>query len=225
MSTTTSTTGTVSTPPADLWETMRTARATRSFRAEPVDLDVLARCLEAATWAPSGGNQQPWRFVVLQSPEARRAVAVGAERALATIARTYGLSRPAPDDQSQRARMARVLFDLHEGAATVPAPVLFCTRGTPGTPPLLVGASIYPAMQNFLLAARASGLGALVTGWHETAPSELREAVRVPDDWQLAALLAVGWPARGFGPVRRRPLADVSALDTWDTPLVTADQA
>jgi nitroreductase len=204
----------------DVWETMRTARAFRTYRPEPVPDELLARCLEAATWAPSGGNAQPWRFVVLRSPDARQALAVGAVRSLETIKKNYGLERPAPDDDSPRARMSRALYDLHERAADVPVAVLFCSRFLPNVPVLLQGANIYPAMQNFLLAARASGLGALVTGWHEGAPDELRAAVGVPDDWHLAALVVVGWPKAEHGPVRRRPVSQVTALDTWDEPLV-----
>ncbi|MCW2622914.1 MAG: nitroreductase [Frankiales bacterium] len=206
----------------DVWETMRTARAFRTYRPDPVSDETLTRCLEAATWAPSGGNQQPWRFVVLRSPEVRQALAVGAMRSLAIIEENYGLTRPAPGDDSRQAKMSRALFNLHEGAADVPAAVLFCTRFLPRTPVLLQGANIYPAMQNFLLAARATGLGTLVTGWHEGAPDELRAAVGVPEEWHLAGLVVAGWPKGTHGPVRRKPVAQVTRLDTWDQPLVAA---
>jgi len=204
----------------DVWAAMRSARATRRFTSRPVDDVLLGRCLEAATWAPSGGNQQPWRFVVLRSPEARAALELGAARALATIERTYGLTRPDPVDDSPRARTDRAMFALHDGAAAVPAAVLFCVGPQPNVPPLLEGASIYPAMQNFLLAARACGLGTCVTGWHVDAEAELRAAVGVPGPWRLAALIVVGWPAGRHGPVRRRPVSRVACLDRWDQPLL-----
>lgn len=206
---------------SDLWEAMRTNRAFRRFTDEPVDAALLAECLEAATWAPSGGNQQPWRFVVLRSAESRAALQAGASRALDTIKQVYRLDqRPAADDTSPRARMARALFDLHEDAAHVPAAVLLCARPLPMTTPLLQGANIFPAMQNFLLAARSKGLGTLVTGWHVGGEPELRASVGVPADWDLAGLVVAGWPIGTFGPVRRKPLAQVSALDTWDRPLL-----
>lgn len=138
----------------DLWEAMSTARSIRRFRPEPIDDAVLTRCLQAATWAPSGGNQQQWRFVVLRSPAAREALAIGAAHGLAAVQRAYGLQRPRPDDHSPQARSNRATFALHDAAADVPAAVLFCVRGQPEVPPLAQGASIYPAMQNFLLAAR-----------------------------------------------------------------------
>lgn len=201
---------------ADLFDMMRTARAIRRFRPDPVDDALLARCLEAATWAPSGGNQQPWHFVVMTSPEARAAMAAGAARALAVITQVYRLERPAPDDDSRRARGARATFELHDGAATVPAAVLFCVRDQPNTPPLALGASIFPAMQNFLLAARASGLGACVTGWQVDGEPEIRAALGVPAEWHLASLVIVGWPAGRHGPVRRRPVREVASVNRWD---------
>jgi nitroreductase len=201
---------------SDVWEVMRTARAIRRFADRPVGDDVLLRCLEAATWAPSGGNQQPWRFVVLDSDEARAAIGIAAAGALDVIQRIYRMERPDPKDSSARARADRAVFDLHDRAATVPAAVLFTMRPQPSVPAMFQGASIFPAMENFLLAARAVGLGALVTGWHATGEADLRSAVGIPDEWLLAALVVVGWPEGGHGPVRRKPAAEVVARDRWD---------
>src|SRR5437588_977438 len=105
---------------SDLWQTLRTTRAIRRFDTRDVPDSMLLTCLEAATWAPSGGNQQPWRFVVLRSPDARDALAKGAERALDTIQRVYRLTRPAPEDSSTRARASRATFAFHDGARVVP---------------------------------------------------------------------------------------------------------
>lgn len=203
----------------DLREVMRTARSIRRFTDAPVDDGILRRCLEAATWAPSGGNQQPWRFVVLRSPEARAAITEGARGALEVTQHVYRLERPAPDDRSPRARSARAVFELHDGAATVPAAVLFAVRHQRGATPLLQGASVYPAMQNFLLAARIERLGTVITGWHVAGEAGLRAAVGVPDEWMLAALVVVGWPRGRHGPVRRKPVEEVAALDRWDQAL------
>lgn len=205
---------------SDVWEVMSTARAIRRFTDRPVSDELISRCLGAATWAPSGGNQQPWRFVVLKSDESRQLLATGAALALRTIEQVYSLQRPAADDESPRARNSRPLFALHDRAAHVPAAVLFCVNEQPMTPPLTLGASIFPAMQNFLLAVRALGLGACVTGWHVHAETEFRRTIGVPDDWQLAALVLVGWPAGHHGPLRRRDVSEVASLDCWETPLV-----
>jgi nitroreductase len=201
---------------ADLWEVLQTTRAVRRFTPEPVGDDVLIPCLEAATFAPSGGNQQPWRFVVLRSAEARAIFAVAAQRALEMIESVYRMSRPAPEDQSPRARSARAVYDLHDGAANIPAALLACVRPLPKTSPLLQGANIYPAVQNFLLAARAQGLGTVLTGWNESGAPELRAHVGVPAEWELAAFVAVGWPRHAPGPVRRKPVHDVVAFERWE---------
>lgn len=198
---------------------MSTALTIRRYSPRPVDDALLLRCLEAATWAASGGNQQPWRFVVLRSPQTRRVLAAGAQRSAQTIMDVYGLRPPPPDDTSPRARNDRALFAFMAGAADVPAAVLFCVQEQPETPPLMLGASIFPAMQNFLLAARAEGLGAAVTGWHVPVERQLCELIGIPAGWRLAALVVAGWPAGHHKPVRRRPVGEVTALDAWDRPL------
>ena len=202
----------------DVFEVMRTARTFRRFRDEPVADELLGRCLEAATWAPSGGNQQPWRFVVLRSTACRKVLTMGAERALQTIEQVYSLRRPEPGDDSPAARNVRALFELHDGAADVPAAVLFCTRSLPAVPALFQGSAVYAAMQNFLLAARALGLGACVTGWHVDVEAEWRAVVGIPDEWQLAALVVVGLPRGAHGPVRRRPVREMVCADSWSAP-------
>src|SRR3954470_14200854 len=98
----------------DVWDVLSTARTIRRFTDEPVDGATLGRCLEAATWAPNGANAQAWRFVVLRSPELRAAVGRAAAQALTVIEPVYGMSRPADDDQSRRARNNRATYELHD---------------------------------------------------------------------------------------------------------------
>ncbi len=203
-------------PTDDVWEVLATARSIRRFTDEPVGDEVLDRCLEAATWAPNGANVQAWRFVVLRSPEVRAAVAEAARLALEVIEPVYGMSRPDPDDDSRRARTDRATYELHDRAAERTS-VLFTTFGYDSASELLLGGSIYPAMQNFLLAARAQGLGACLTSWaNYGGEALLREAVGIPEGWLLAGHVVVGWPRGAHGPVRRRPLADVVFHDHWD---------
>src|SRR5689334_25339945 len=95
---------------------MSTARTIRRFTDEPVDDATLARCLRAATWAPSGANAQRWRFVVLRSPELRAAVARAAAQALTIIEPVYGMTRPLPDDTGPAARNNRATYELHDRA-------------------------------------------------------------------------------------------------------------
>jgi nitroreductase len=202
----------------DLWEVMSTSRSIRRYTDEPVDDETLRRCLQAATWAPSGANYQSWRFVVLRSPEQRAVVAEAARIALQVIEPVYGMTRPADDDMSRQARSNRATYELHDRAGDHVS-VLFATKHWRTASELLLGGSIFPAMQNFLLAARALGLGACPTSWASYGGEQLiRDAVRVPDDWLLAGHVVVGWPRGRHGPVRRRPLNDVVALDSWEQP-------
>jgi nitroreductase len=205
-------------PATDVWEVLSTARTIRRFTDEPVDDAVLARCLRAATWGPSGANAQAWHFIVLRSPEMRVVVAEAAARALAVIEPVYGMTRPDPDDDSRRARDNRATYELHDRAGELTS-VLFAQKRFDSASELLLGGSIFPAMQNFLLAARAQGLGACLTSWASYGGEQLlREAVGVPDDWMLAGHVVIGWPRGRHGPLRRRPLSDVVFLERWGAP-------
>lgn len=204
-------------PTTDIWTVMSTARTIRRFTDEPVDNATLTRCLRAATWAPSGANAQEWRFIVLRSPEMRAVVAQAAAQALRVIEPVYRMTRPDPSDESRRARTNRATYELHDRAGEFTS-ILFTQRHFSTASELLLGGSIYPAIQNFLLAARAQGLGACLTSWASYAGEPLlRKAVGVPDDWMLAGHVVVGWPRGRHGPVRRRPLREVVYLERWDT--------
>lgn len=200
----------------NIWETMRTASAVRRYRDEPVDDEVLERCLRAATWAPSGGNQQPWRFVVVRSPETRAVITDGAHATWTSMTSFYGLEVPAESDDSSRARVVRAMYEHMQAGGAAPVCVLFCVKPQPGASDLQQGGSIFPAVQNFLLAARALGLGAAVTLWHGECESDLRSAVAIPDDWRIATLITAGWPKGSHKPVRRKDVSDVVAVDEWD---------
>ena len=200
----------------DVWEVLATSRAIRRFTDEPVDDVTLRRCLEAATWAPSGGNAQHWRFIVLDSPEMRAVVQQAADAALKVIEPIYGMSRPAADDTSRNARRNRATYELHDLAGERTS-VLFVAYHNEFASDFLQGGSIFPAMQNFCLAARAQGLGACPTSWAAYDGEQLlRQAIGIPDRWVLAGHVVVGWPRGHHGPVRRRPVSDVVFHNTWD---------
>jgi nitroreductase len=179
---------------SDVWEVMSTARTIRRFTDEPVDDLTLTRCLEAARWAPSGANAQGWRFVVLRSPGQRAVVAKAAAHALEVIEPVYGMTRPAADDRSRRARTYRATYELHDRAGEFTS-VLFAQQHYRTASELLLGGSIFPAMQNFLLAARAQGLGACMTSWASYGGEQLlRDAVGVPTAGWLPATSSSGGP-------------------------------
>ncbi|QLL10071.1 nitroreductase family protein [Mycobacterium vicinigordonae] len=197
---------------------MRTASTVRRYLDRPVGDDALERCLLAATWAPSGANQQPWKFVVLKSKEARDVVTAGATRTWQALREYYRLSTPGDEADDPKSRALRTMAEHTRVGGAAPALVLFCIRPQAGASELQQGASIFPAMQNFLLAARAQGLGAAITLWHYSCEDELRSVAAIPDDWQIASLLTVGWPKGRHHSVRRKPLSEVAVTDRWDKP-------
>jgi nitroreductase len=205
----------------DLFEVMATTRAIRRYRPDPVPDDILRTCLEAATWAPSGSNRQAWRFLVLRSPEVRALLGTAYRQGWDEKAAQIRSADPAPDDDSPRARMVRSMQHFVDHIEEVPVYVLFCMQGFGDGPAVFMdGASIYPAMQNFCLALRAHGLGTVVTAWWMHCEAELRQVVGVPDDWSIAALLPVGYPVGAHGPLRRKPVEQVTYRERWGTPLL-----
>lgn len=200
---------------------MSTASTVRRYRDEPVDDLTLERCLRAATWAPSGGNQQPWRFVVLRSEQARSVITTAAHRTWEELTDFYRLSAPADGADDPKSRVLRAMAEHMRVGGAAPALVLFCVQPQPGASDLQQGGSVFPAVQNFLLAARSQGLGAAITLWHMACEEQLRELVGIPDDWLIATLLTVGWPRGSHKPVRRKPVGQVAVVDRWEQPWST----
>ncbi len=196
---------------------MRSATAVRRYRDEPVADDVLERCLLAASWAPSGGNGQPWKFVVIRSAELRDVITAAARSTWEVMKDFYRI----PEDDgvdSPKTRVLRTMAEHMRVGGGAPELVLFCVQPQRGTTELQQAGSIFPAVQNFLLAARAQGLGAAITLWHGHCDDELRASIGIPEDWKIATLLTVGWPQGGHHPVRRKPLSAAAAVDRWDRP-------
>ena len=210
-------------PEVGLLEGLATTRAIRRFRADPVSEEDLAAIFFGATRAPSGSNRQPFRFLVLRdgprAQEARSLLGGAFREAWAVKAAADGY---AEDDGSRRARTARALQQFVEGFEDVPVVVLACLARYRAPHPT-EGASVYPACQNLLLAARARGLGGVLTMWHAGVEDELRALLGIPDGVAIAATLAVGHPEGGHGPVRRRPLRELVYEDAWEQPAPWAE--
>ena len=210
-----------------LLEGICTTRAIRRYRAEPVPEPVLRDILFAATRAPSGSNRQPFRFLVLtDGPKAKAAkslIAEAARRAWGTKRSTDHYdegSGAAPD--SPKAAMARTMQDYVDHLDDAPVLILGCLVRH-RAPYSVEGASIYPACQNLLLAARALGYGGVMTSWHLFVEAELRTLLGIPDNVFVAAAITIGRPVGHHGPVRRRPLHELVFLDEWDVAAPFAD--
>jgi nitroreductase len=206
---------------SDLWTVMSTATAVRRYRDDPVPDEVLDKCLLAATWAPSGGNGQPWRFVVIRSAELRDIITSAARQTWEVMKDFYQLPTVADGADDPKSRVLQAMAEHMDVGGGAPELVLFCVQPQRGTTEMQQAGSIFPAVQNFLLAARAQGLGAAITLWHGQCETELRASIGIPDDWKIATLLTVGWPKGGHHPVRRRPLSSAAVIDQWDKPWST----
>jgi nitroreductase len=202
-----------------LLEGIATTRAIRRFRDEAVPDDVLATILFAASRAPSGSNRQPFRFLVLRdgprAMTARHLIGAGARRAWGTKRQTDRYDEGSGGrPSSPKARLAAAMSGFVEHFESVPVVLLACLDRY-RTPTPTEGASVYPACQNLLLAARALGYGGVLTGWHTMVEPELRELLEIPEHVFIAATVALGRPAGRHGPVRRRPLREVVFEDRW----------
>ena len=197
----------------------------RRLKPDPVPDELLRKILEAGTAAPSGGNAQLWRFLVVTDPEVKRGVQQHYKRAFdEVVGPRYASSQPPPGmtaDQYHRQYLAvEYLTDhFHEAPVWIVACLLGAT-GRVGSGPAArtSGASIYPAVQNMLLAARALGLGATLTTRHLLFAEEVDAILGLPADAQSYAILPIGYPLGRFGPVRRVPLLDVVFRESWGAP-------
>jgi nitroreductase len=206
----------------DMLTGMATTRAIRRFAPDPIPDDDLSTIVWHATRAPSGTNRQPARFVVLRSSEpavAAKAVLARGFRegwaAKVTDSVYGGSAAPDPDSATGRQQVAMQHFVDH--FEEIPVVVLACLvryrEPNPGE-----GASVYPACQNLLLAARALGYGGVMTSWHDRVESELRAVVGIPDAVSIAATIPLGRPLGNHGPVRRLPVGDVVYDGAWGEP-------
>lgn len=202
-----------------LLEGLTSTRAIRRYLNEPIPEDVLRDMLFAATRAPSGSNRQPFRFIVLTdsdvAQQAKKLIAVGAQKVWNHKRANDGYNEGSgTDENSPKSRMARTMQEYVDNFASVPVLVLAClVRYREPNP--LEGASVYPACQNLLLAARALGYGGVITGFHGFVEQELRELLNIPEGTLIAASITLGKPAGNHGPVRRVPMGEVVYGDTW----------
>jgi nitroreductase len=189
---------------------MSTQRALRHFKPEPVSDVVLQAIITAATYAPSGKNTQPWAFVVITDAALRRQLGdLYREAWYETMPQT--MLDPAKDRAEARGRVDWEYLGNHMGDA--PALALVCTTAANGA--VAAAGSIFPAIQNLLLAARAFGVGTCLTTVHRARETEIKALLNVPDEVSTVALIPMGYPERAFGPVLRRPVSEVLHRERW----------
>jgi nitroreductase/chorismate mutase len=228
-------------------ELMATMRAMRRLDPRPVPDDVLQRLVEAASWAPNGGNRQAYTFITVTAREQMARLAPLWE----TVVDFYLSALDGAGVGQDGARHERVLEAMRyqrDHFAEIPALIAVCYKPSnlarrflsrprsAGDAVRAVGlrntaqaafnmrrwgrrasaASVYPAVENLLLAARAHGLAATMTTWHSALDSKFREALELPRGHQIYAMVPVGYPLGKFGPVRRRPVSELMMRDRFD---------
>jgi nitroreductase len=203
----------------DLFAIMASTRSMRRLKPDPVPGKLIQRILEAGTSAPSGGNMQRWRFLVVKDPKVKETVGAYYKRAWdEVVSPRYRAGEPAPGTSRDRfARMLDAAQYLADHIHEAPIWIVPCMEGA--KPARTAGSSIYPAVQNMLLAARALGLGATLTTLYLNFEKEVEAALGLPADVHSYALLPIGYPIGRFGPVRRVALADVVYQDRWGNPI------
>jgi nitroreductase len=199
----------------DVFEIMQTTRAMRRLKPDPVPDALIARILRAGAAAANGGNTQKWRFLVVKDAAIKQAVAVWYKKAYdEVIGPRYAASAPPPGTTAEKyARQHAAVEYLTEHFHEAPVWIVACLDDP--KPTRMSGASVYPAVQNMLLAARALGLGSTLTTRHMLFAEQADAALGLPPGVQSYAILPIGWPMGNFGPVGRGPLDAITYLDRW----------
>ncbi|MGZ4725825.1 MAG: nitroreductase family protein, partial [Ilumatobacteraceae bacterium] len=204
-----------------LFEAIYSCRAMRRLHPDPVPEALLVRLIDAANQAPSGRNLQRGRWIIVRDDQQKQRVAELNRRASEQAARAqaeHGEPLAHHDVEKRRRMWGAVLWQsehLHE----VPAIIVACAvLDHPGQDPSRYASSIWPGIQNLLLAARALGLGAVPTTYALRFRDELHEVLGIPNDVAAQAIIPVGFPIGNFGPVTRRPVHEITTFDRWDGP-------
>jgi nitroreductase len=221
-----------------LFEAIHSARSLRRLKPDPVPEALITKILDAAICAPSAGNAQNWAFVVVRDADQRQKLGAIYHKASKISAAIYeARARPAHLTEEQWQRMMSSGAYLWEHMGDAPVLLVPCLKGRDVPPESTLssamqahytdevayhdrirGASIYPAVQNIILACRALGLGTVITTNHLCCEDELKSVLNLPAEVQTFALMPIGYPIGKFGPLSRRPLSEVVHADRWSMP-------
>ncbi|MGC2202591.1 MAG: nitroreductase family protein [Stellaceae bacterium] len=222
-------------PEIGVLEAIHSARSIRRLKPDAVPDELITAILDAAIRAPSGGDAQNWAFIVVRDADQRHRLGAIYRKASGIAEAIYAArGRPSHLTERQFSRLMASGAYLWEHMGKAPVLLLPCSR-RPVLPPRealppeiaahyedevayaerIRGASIYPAVQNILLACRALGLGTVITTNHIRCEDEVKRLLGIPDDVSTWALMPIGWPIDKFGPLTRRPLGEVAYADRW----------
>lgn len=213
-----------------LYAAMSSLRAVRRLREDPIADDVLQRVLQAAAWAPSGGNLQPWRIIVVRDEAVRQKIGALYRPQWQKFEAVYR-KRLAGLEGDELARQERILAaGNHLGDNMGAAPVLLVVCFNPqlmaitdaglDRPSVVGGGSVYPAVQNLMLACVNEGIGCTLTTLLCLEEAAMKALLNIPQDWHTCAVLPLGYPqGGGHGPIARRPVEQQCFADRFGEPL------
>ncbi len=203
-----------------LFDALYNCRAMRRLKPDAVPEQLLIKLIDAANQAPSGSNAQRARWIVVRDPAQRARLAELNKAAVdAYVGPSAGRPAELPHHSAdKRARMLASVMWQAEHMAEIPALVIACFQfdePVDATAASRAGGSIWPGVQNLLLAARALGLGAAPTTLGLADRKAAKQVLGLPDDMEAFCLIPVGYPLGNFGPVTRLPVAETMRWDRW----------
>jgi nitroreductase len=202
-----------------LQEAMLTQRAIRRLKPDPVDDAIVLRCIELALKAPTGSNGQNWEFVVVKD---RERIAELGRRNRQSWSLYGGIGRIQSRNNEAQQRILDAVQWQAEHFEEIPVLVVPCLRGNRvpfvPMPPMAYSSyygSIYPSVQNLLLAARAMGLGAALITLPLWSTTSARRILGLPMNVMPCCVVPMGWPRGRYGPTTRKPVGEVVHLDNY----------
>jgi len=201
----------------DFFEVVTTQRAMRRLAPDPIPEPLLRQIMDAAICAPSGGNRQGWRFVVVRDAARRARLGELYREGWGELVKLpyYAGATQEPAGSPAR-KMADSAAHLAKHMGEAPVIIVPCLELDPGVKPTVItGSSIYPAVQNIMLAARALGIGSCLTTIHRYREPQVKEVLGIPAAVETVALIPLGYPLGKFGRPPRRPVAEVVFADGW----------
>jgi nitroreductase len=201
----------------DFFDTVTTQRAMRRLKPDPIPEAALRQIMDAAICAPSGGNRQGWSFLVVRDAALRARLGELYRECWGELIKLpyyAGAAKDPPD--SPTGKMLASARHLGEHLGEAPVLILACiAMDASVAPSVTTGSSVYPAVQNIMLAARALGIGSCLTTIHRYRDAQVKELLGIPPNIETAALIPLGYPLGKFGRPPRRPLGEVAFADHW----------
>jgi nitroreductase len=200
-----------------LLEGLRTTRSIRRLLPDPVPLGLIRKVCEAGTFAPSGGNRQPWYFIAVTEPERRAFIAERYRAAFATYIAPAVEAAKSPDYPEPQRKILNAALYLAEHLHEAPVHLFVAGWKRRGQEQ---SQALFPCIQNILLACRAVGLGASPTTVHRVYGREIDAYLGLPENIPSAALLPIGWPKGRYGRPSRIPVEERLFFDRFDPSVV-----